>query len=248
MRYLVLSDIHANLEALEAVLRAAAVQRYDRVLVLGDLVGYGPDPNPVVDRVLALSPAGIVRGNHDRAAARVGDAEDFNAVAREAAEWTAATLTESNRQYLAGLPQGPLVVDSHIEICHGSPLDEDLYIFDEREAFRALRALRRPTGFFGHTHVAMAVRGAGPRRVAAETPQGRPEFPVNTPADGRCLINPGSVGQPRDGDSRAGYAIADVDAGQVVLYRVAYPITTVQTKIRERGLPPALAHRLGMGR
>jgi predicted phosphodiesterase len=248
VRYLVLSDIHANLEALETVLRAAAAQKYDRVLVLGDLVGYGPDPNAVVERIRSLDPAGIVRGNHDKAAARIGDVEDFNAVARIAAEWTADTVTEPNRLYLAGLPEGPFLVDDHIEICHGSPLDEDLYIFDEREAFRALRSLRRPTCFFGHTHVATVVRAGGTQRARAETPQGRPEFTINTEAGGNCLINPGSVGQPRDGDSRAGYAVADPESGQVVLYRVAYPIAAVQAKILEKGLPPALANRLGMGR
>jgi predicted phosphodiesterase len=248
MRYLVLSDIHANMDALEAVLRASAIQKYDRVLVLGDLVGYGPDPNAVIERIRLLGPAGIVRGNHDKAAAGVADTEDFNAVARDAAEWTARTLTPENRRYLADLPRGPLLVDDRVEVCHGSPLDEDLYIFDDREALRALRASRCPLCLFGHTHVAVVLRTDGQKRVRAESPQGRPELEIAVHAGEKCLINPGSVGQPRDGDSRAAYGIADLDQGQVLLHRVGYPIGIVQAKILAAGLPSALAHRLGMGR
>ena len=248
MRYLVLSDIHGNLEALDVVLRAVPAQAYERVLALGDLVGYGPDPNAVVDRVRALNPAGIVRGNHDKAASGVEDAEDFNAVARIAAAWTERALTVENRQYLAALPAGPSLVDDLIEICHGSPLDEDTYIFNERDALPALRASRRPVCFFGHTHVALAGRLLDPARVRIELPQGRPEFEIAVRADEKCLINPGSVGQPRDGDSRAAYAIADVEHGRVQLCRVSYPIQIVQAKILAAGLPSFLAHRLGMGR
>jgi predicted phosphodiesterase len=248
MRYLILSDIHGNLEALEAVLRAAAAQKYDRVLALGDFVGYGPDPNAVVDRIRGLNPSGIIRGNHDKAAAGVADADDFNAIARAAAEWTGRMLTAENRQYLAALPAGPSLVDDLVEICHGSPLDEDMYIFNDREAVRALRAARRPVCFFGHTHVALAARLVEQTRVQVELPQGRPEVEITLRADEKCLINPGSVGQPRDSDSRAGYAIADVEHGRALLCRVSYPIQVVQAKILDAGLPSALAHRLAMGR
>ena len=135
MRYLVLSDIHANLEALEATL--AAAPPYDSTLVLGDLVGYGADPNAVIECVRRLEPAVIIRGNHDKVAAGLEGAEGFNQIAREAIEWTTAALTAENSAWLAALPQGPVVIDDTVEICHGSPFDEDMYVFDDLDAFGA---------------------------------------------------------------------------------------------------------------
>src|SRR5262249_7961466 len=130
----------------------AGERRYDRTLVLGDLVGYGADPNAVIARVLALKPVAIVRGNHDKVACGVEQADGFNAVARSAARWTLDILTPGYRDWLADLPQGPTQVDDLIEICHGSPFDEDAYIFDELDAVRALKASSRPLCLFGHTH------------------------------------------------------------------------------------------------
>ncbi len=248
MRYLVLSDIHSNLEALEAVLRASSAQRYDSVLVLGDLVGYGADPNAVVDRVRGLNPAAIVRGNHDKVAAGLDDAEDFNPMAKSAAHWTRDALTPDTLQYLRDLPTGPSIVDAMVEICHGSPLDEDLYVVADIDAARSIAVARAPVCLFGHTHVAVIARMDNQRRLEIEGPQGHPEFPTAIDADSKYLINPGSVGQPRDGDARAAYAIADLDKKVVTLYRVAYPIEAAQKKILDAGLPPMLAYRLGMGR
>jgi predicted phosphodiesterase len=248
MRYLVLSDIHSNLEALDAVLRASAAQRYDAVLVLGDLVGYGADPNAVVDRVRALNPAAIVRGNHDKVAAGLDDAEDFNPMAKSAAHWTRDALTPATLQYLRDLPTGPQIVDEMVEICHGSPLDEDLYVVADIDAARSIAVSRTPICLFGHTHVAISARMDKDRRLEIEAPQGHPEFPTPIAADSKYLINPGSVGQPRDGDARAAYAIADLERKVVTLYRVAYPIEAAQKKIMDAGLPPMLAYRLGMGR
>jgi predicted phosphodiesterase len=248
MRYLVLSDVHSNLEALEAVLRASAAQRCDAVLVLGDLVGYGADPNAVVERVRGLNPTAIVRGNHDKVAAGIDDAEDFNPMAKSAAHWTRDALTPQTLEYLRDLPTGPRLVDRAIEICHGSPLDEDLYIVADTDAERSIAAARAPVCFFGHTHVAMSARADAHDRLAIEAPQGHPEFVVTIENGSRHLINPGSVGQPRDGDSRAAYAIADLDQKVVTLCRVAYPIEVAQKKILDAGLPPMLAYRLGMGR
>jgi Predicted phosphoesterase len=246
MRYLVISDIHSNLEALEAVLRAA--QKHDAVLVLGDLVGYGADPNGVVERVRALAPAAIVRGNHDKVAAGLDTAEDFNPMARSAAQWTRDSLSPSTLEYLRALPEGPHVVDGTLEICHGSPLDEDLYVVADLDAARSIAVSRVPVCLFGHTHVALSARMDGQRRLEIEAPQGHPEFETRIEPDCKYLINPGSVGQPRDGDARAAYAIADTDRKLVTLYRVAYPIEAAQKKILEAGLPPMLAYRLGMGR
>lgn len=247
MRYLVLSDIHSNLEALDAVLRASA-QKYDAVLVLGDLVGYGADPNAVVDRVRSLNPAAVVRGNHDKVAAGLDDAEDFNPMAKSAAHWTRESLTPATFEYLRDLPTGPQIVDDMIEICHGSPLDEDLYVVADIDAARSIAVAETPVCLFGHTHVALSARMDNQRRLEIEAPQGHPEFATAIQDDSKYLINPGSVGQPRDGDSRAAYAIADLDRKLVTLYRVAYPIEAAQKKILDAGLPPMLAYRLGMGR
>jgi diadenosine tetraphosphatase ApaH/serine/threonine PP2A family protein phosphatase len=247
MRYLILSDIHGNLEALDTVL-ATLAGRYDEVLVLGDLVGYGADPNAVTDRVKALSPRAVIRGNHDKVAAGLDDGESFNAVARSAVQWTYDTLTPENRAYLAALPNGPLQIDDLLEICHGSPFDEDAYLFDELDALRAFEVATRPVCLFGHTHVALAFRHAGDRlellAAAGETANLRLSFEAGS----RYLINAGSVGQPRDGDPRAGVAVVDTTDRSMELFRLPYPIEEAQRKIRLAGLPEVLARRLSVGR
>src|SRR5436190_21898594 len=139
MRYLVLTDIHANLEALDACLSDAEARGYDQALVLGDLVGYGADPNAVIERVQALEPTAIVRGNHDKVACGLEQADGFNEVAKSAAHWTFEMLRPACREWLCALPAGPTVVDDLVEICHGSPYDEDAYIFDELDAVRAMK-------------------------------------------------------------------------------------------------------------
>lgn len=247
MRYLVLSDIHANLEALEAVLAASADARCDRVLVLGDLVGYGADPNAVVDRVRAIPDVIVIRGNHDKVAAGVESVEGFNQMARLAIAWTSAALTEDNREYLATLPQGPTDVDEHVEICHGTPFDEDVYVFDDLDALRSIRASRRPVCLYGHTHVPAAFLLQGDELQFVGPPRGeRFRLPLNDLS--RYLVNCGSVGQPRDGDPRAAYGVLDTDAHAVWVFRVDYALSTAQNKILAAGLPEVLAQRLGMGR
>ena len=247
-RYLVISDLHSNLEALDTVLQASSAQKCDAVLVLGDLVGYGANPNEVVSRVREQNPTAVVRGNHDKVAAGIETAEDFNPMARSAVDWTRRALSEDTLAYLRALPAGPQIVDDQVEVCHGSPLDEDLYVVADLDAIRSIEATRRPVCLFGHTHVAICARLDGSRRLEIEAPQGHPEFQTTLAPSTKYLINPGSVGQPRDGDSRAAYAIVDTDKRVVTLYRVAYPIEITQKKILEAGLPPMLAYRLGMGR
>ena len=146
MRYLILTDIHANVQALDACLASARTRGYDATLVLGDVVGYGADPNAVIDRVTALNPVAIVRGNHDKVACGLEQPEGFNTVAKSAAVWTFDTLTPDHRAWLAALPEGPREVDDLIEICHGSPFDEDAYLFDELDALRALKVAVRRNG------------------------------------------------------------------------------------------------------
>jgi predicted phosphodiesterase len=247
-RYLVISDIHSNLEALEAVLAASSKQNCDGAIVLGDLVGYGADPNAVVTRIRELKPRAVVRGNHDKVAAGLETAEDFNPMARSAAGWTQKALTPETLEYIRAMPMGPLLVGDEVEICHGSPVDEDLYVVADLDALRSIEEARLPLCLFGHTHVAMCASVDARRRLEIAAPQGHPEFGVELFDTTRYLINPGSVGQPRDGDSRAAYAIADLSNKLVTLYRVAYPIEAAQKKILEAGLPPMLAYRLGMGR
>ena len=223
MRYLVLTDIHANLEALDACLADALVHGYDATLVLGDLVGYGPDPNAAVDRVQELKPLAIVRGNHDKVACGLEQAEGFNSVAKSAAKWTLDILEPAHRDWLAALPQGPIDVDDVVEICHGSPFDEDAYIFDELDAVRALKVQNRPLCLFGHTHypITFELSDESFDTVGMATSG---EMHVQLRDGCKYLMNPGSVGQPRDGDARAAYAIVDTKERRVELYRLRYAV------------------------
>lgn len=246
MRYLVLSDMHANLHALDAVLADAAAIGYDAVLVLGDLVGYGGDPTAVVERTLALNPVAIVRGNHDKVAAGLEPAALFNDVARRAIEWTAQTLPASMIRALVALPQGPIVVTSALEICHGAPFDEDVYIFDDLDAMRAFRAAQRPLCLFGHTHVAAAFQ-LRDREHAVNSIRAR-RIDLAGGDEIRLLVNCGAVGQPRDGDPRAAYGILDTSEHTLTLDRVEYDVAAAQAKILAAGLPDVLAQRLAVGR
>jgi predicted phosphodiesterase len=247
VRYLVLSDIHGNLEALEAVLADAAARGYDAALVLGDLVGYGADPNAVIDRIRAIEPLAVIRGNHDKVASGIEDAEGFNAVARSAVQWTYEALSPEHREYVETLPPGPQFIGDQIEICHGTPYDEDAYVFDELDALRAIESATRPVCLFGHTHLPIVfIRSADGLDLAGADGEATAHIPLAATA--RYLVNPGSVGQPRDGDPRAAYAVLDMTARAIELYRIAYPVETAQYKIREAGLPEVLARRLGVGR
>jgi diadenosine tetraphosphatase ApaH/serine/threonine PP2A family protein phosphatase len=247
MRYLVLTDIHANLEALEACLADARARGYHTTLVLGDLVGYGADPNAVIARVQDLQPAAIVRGNHDKVACGIEEADGFNAVARNAAMWTLSVLTPAHRAWLAALPEGPHNVDDLVEICHGSPFDEDAYIFDELDAVRALKVAHRPLCLFGHTHYPVTFELSSETvDSVASAAQGDTQFALKSGS--KYLVNPGSVGQPRDGDPRAAYGIVDTDRRRVELIRLEYAIEAAQAKVIRAGLPEVLAQRLAVGR
>jgi diadenosine tetraphosphatase ApaH/serine/threonine PP2A family protein phosphatase len=247
MRYLILSDIHANLEALEAVLTEAPRHTFDRLLVLGDVVGYGADPNAVVDLVRSLAPDMIIRGNHDKVAAGVESAEAFNHAARDAAVWTFDRLRPENRDFLTQLPEGPLDIDETVEICHGSPDDEDEYIFEPVDAIEALRGTRLSPCFFGHTHVPIAYWLSTDRFDVIVAPS-ETETRITLEPGRRYLVNPGSVGQPRDGDPRACYAVYDSETREVTWRRVAYSIEAAQQKIVDAGLPEGLARRLALGK
>jgi len=244
MRYLLLSDMHANRQALDAVLADASVVGYDAVLVLGDLVGYGADPAAVIERTLGLNPVAMIRGNHDKVAAGLEPASFFNDVARRAIEWTAEVLPPTLLRALAALPKGPLVVSSKLEICHGAPFDEDYYVFDTDDARRAMDAAASPICLYGHTHLPALFAAVG-QPFAPRTDLEIDEFQL--PPDGRVLLNVGSVGQPRDGDPRAAYGVLDLDRLVIRLRRVPYDVAGAQAQIIGAGLPHALAARLERG-
>jgi predicted phosphodiesterase len=298
MRALVLSDIHGNLEALDAVL-AAADGLYDELWNLGDMVGYGASPNQVIDRIRPLSDI-VVRGNHDRVCCGLTSPSGFNPVARQAALWTREELSRSNLNWLQQAPRGPVCpMLPGVTCVHGSPLDEDQYILSMRDAWAPLQQMDCAHGtgismtFFGHTHV----QGGFAQR-AEDWQELRPHYPVvaaepahepearqqvfagagvGTPAKKRFslrlptvarpalraeaqshrlpitagtryLINPGSVGQPRDYDWRAAFAIYDSVAGSIVFHRVPYDLASSQDRILRAKLPERLAARLREGR
>jgi diadenosine tetraphosphatase ApaH/serine/threonine PP2A family protein phosphatase len=246
VRYLILSDLHANREALDAVLQEAS-GRYDRAVCCGDLVGYCADPNPVVEWVRANCQV-TVRGNHDKACTGLEDLEWFNPVARAAALWTQRNLTPPNAEWTRALPHGPLEVDD-FQLLHGAPQDEDDYVLGTGEAGQAFGYLERRLAFFGHTHVQGGFIWNQSRVETIPRTSLRAGRQV-LEIDPACayLLNPGSVGQPRDGDPRAAFAVYDSGARMLSFFRVPYDIEAAQRRIRDAGLPPVLAERLQLGR
>jgi len=245
VRYLILSDLHANWEALDAVL-ADAESAYDHILCCGDVVGYGADPDRVTEWVRS-SVAGVVRGNHDKACAGLEDLETFNPVARVSAVWTQHVIKSDNMAYLRDLKKGPERIDG-FEIVHGSPLDEDEYLFTEDEVAQVAPYLEARLSFFGHTHVqgGFLCHRNGVKRLR-KVARDSDEAVLELENDVDYMVNPGSVGQPRDGDPRAAYAVYDQEARLVRFGRAKYDIASAQKKILRAGLPELLAMRLGAG-
>jgi len=246
MRYLILSDIHANHEALRAVLAHVKRKRWDKAIVLGDVVGYGANPNRAVDVVRGLKPVVAIRGNHDKVCSGIEDGEMFNRVALQAAMWTRRKLTPSNLRWLQSLPEGPVVVDGAFAVAHGTPIDEDAYIFGEIEALNVFRQTAFPLCFFGHSHFPV-IFGLSPDAIQTvlTTP---PSFRFRLQPGVRYLVNPGSIGQPRDGIPLASFALFDSGTRTVSVYRLPYRIERAQRKILDAGLPRPLADRLALGR
>lgn len=245
MRYLILSDIHANWEALQAVL-AKAKASYDRIVCCGDVVGYGADPDAVTEWTRS-NIGSIVRGNHDKACAGLEDLEWFNALARTSALWTQAIMKPDNIGYLHDLVKGPERIDG-FQIVHGSPLDEDEYVVSEQDVAQVAPYLDASVSFFGHTHLqcGFLCHRNGVKRLRGVDAESNAQV-LDLDSDASYLINPGSVGQPRDGDPRAAYAIYQPDARLVTLCRAEYDVAAAQRKILEAGLPELLALRLEAG-
>jgi len=247
MRLLVLTDIHANLTALEASLRAAEGS-WERMVCLGDVVGYGPDPNEVTSRIRELG-AVTIRGNHDKAAAELMPTDDFNPVAKAAVSWTRSQLSNENLAWLAALPQGPLEAEG-VVLVHGAFQDEDEYVFTPAQALEGLLDSTTQVTFFGHTHHqgGFAYQDSELEVLSLHPRNNEPRCALRLENDKRYLLNPGSIGQPRDTDPRAGFAIADLENQVIEFWRVPYDIGSVQQRMREARLPEPLVLRLQVGR
>ncbi|HYZ19595.1 MAG TPA: metallophosphoesterase family protein [Gaiellaceae bacterium] len=241
MRVAVISDVHGNLHALEAVLAALAEDAPDEVWSLGDVVGYGPRPNPCCELVAARARIGLA-GNHDLGVLGAIDLDEFSNEAAESARWTRTVLLDESRAYLEKLPSQATAPDA--QLFHASPRDPVWdYVLTADAALEALELTEAPVVLVGHSHVALAIGLDSQELSGGLAPAGH-EVDLSR---GRWLLNPGSVGQPRDGDPRAAYLLLDREAQQARFCRVSYAVERTQAEIRERNLPDALAHRLAHG-
>lgn len=271
MRVLILSDIHANIDALDAVLEAAP--QHDVVWNLGDIVGYCAAPTAVINRVREIGNV-FVRGNHDRACAGLTQAEAFNPIAFRAVQWTQGQLSPESIQWLKELPRGPIQIDAGVSAhdghdsdsadsfqndtrgitcVHGSLLDEDAYLLSSADAERQLKHARTQITFFGHTHIqgGFGVNAAGecfPLKPVYTGDDTAESYDLNLRSGAKYLINPGSVGQPRDHDWRVAFALYDDTTARVTFFRVPYDVRLAQMRIQRAGLPDMLASRLRAGR
>ncbi|MDX1584440.1 MAG: metallophosphoesterase family protein [Thermoanaerobaculia bacterium] len=245
MKSLLISDLHSNREALSRILEFVAKKGVSRMICLGDIVGYGAEPDHVIEQLRrSRRKKMIIRGNHDRVAIGETEGDDFNEVAREAIYWTRERLSRSSLRFLEDLPKGPIEEASDFLICHGSPDDEDEYVLSEFQAARILNDWPQRLIFFGHTHLPCLYR-LGEERVQLmwiEEP-----MTIHLEPDRRYMINPGSVGQPRDYDWRTSFAIWDDERDTVQFFRLEYDVASTQHSIRGAGLPSILADRLGSG-
>ena len=239
---MILSDIHANWQALDAVL-ADCNNEYDEIVCCGDLVGYNANPGQVVDWVQEQRPF-CVRGNHDKVVSGIDDLNWFNEVARDAAVWTRHVLSESQLAFLRDMRAGPAACD-HFHIWHGSPADEDEYVSAPEEAAPRFSHFEFPLAFFGHTHLQGGFFSKYGRTGRIPKVSGRQrEAVLYLEPDILYMVNPGSVGQPRDRDPRAAYALYNPENKTVTLRRTAYPVEQTAKAIQEAHLPHVLALRL----
>lgn len=243
---LIFSDLHANLHALQVMLRFARRRGIRRFVSLGDLVGYGPHPNQVLDRVLGLRPRVLVRGNHDRVCASGHEMEGFNGPARQSAEWTHNRLRDDLRRVLLDMAKGPLDVEGGYVVAHGSPTDEDTYLLGNREVAEAFDGFQGPLCFFGHTHLPGCWE-LDEASHALHWIDMEPEAWMPLRPGCRYLANPGSVGQPRDRDNRASFMTCDMRRKRIRLHRLDYDWDAEGKAILAAGLHPSLATRLAAG-
>lgn len=244
MRYAIVSDIHGNLEAFQAVLRDIEARGgVDRIWCLGDIVGYGPDPNECIE-LLRQHDHVSVAGNHDLCAVNKVDAMDFHSDAAVACRWTERQLRTEEMDYLAGLPT--IVCENDFTLAHGSPREPIWeYLISTYSARISFEYFDTPYCLVGHSHVPLvyAFKPTSGECTCHELP---PDTPVSLTGD-RLIINPGSVGQPRDSDPRASYAMYDRESGVIRLHRVPYEIAVTQQRMTDHGLPSRLVSRLSHG-
>ncbi len=244
MRYLVLSDIHSNIDAFNSVLSFFRRKKYNRILFLGDLVGYAAAPNQVVEKFRSLKGTIFVRGNHDKVCAGIEKGNHFNDKAKAAAIWTMKKLTQQNLNFLKKMPQGPVAVNKDILIAHGSPINEDFYVFSDFDAYQIFMQTKNFITFIGHTHLPMVYEFDGEDINAFFL---RDRMVLKLDSGKRYIINPGSVGQPRDRDPRSSAIIYDEKLKKVYAYRIPYNINRAFDRIVKEKLPVHLAIRLGYG-
>lgn len=245
MRYLIFADIHGNLESLLVMLKFAQRRKINHYIFLGDLVGYGASPNEVIQKVRALKPISIIRGNHDKAVCGLDTVQTFNPIAAAAIHWTKENILKKHTAFLCHLKMGPQIIHNHIMFCHGAPFDEDHYIFGEFDASEAFAHISSPLCFFGHTHFPFVYTEKD--HVVEGTFLTGDTNEIKVEEGTKYLINPGSIGQPRDRDNRAACAIYDSKTRKIKFYRLEYDLKEAQRKILQAGLPSALAERLALG-
>lgn len=243
MRYALLGDIHGNTEALEVVLASVADQGVDKIVCLGDVVGYGAEPAACLERIRGLG-CDCIAGNHDWAAVGKLSIDCFNAYAKAAALWTREQLSEEQKQWLANLPL--TLSYEHCAVAHGTFHQPEAFnyiqtVFDAQQSFEALRKLGSRLGFLGHSHVPVGFFDTDPITYTLD-----PEIPLDDEL--AIIVNAGSVGQPRDENNKASYAVFDSETKAVSIIRLDYDIDAAANKIRAAGLPEILAARLYQGK
>lgn len=245
MRYLIFTDIHGNLEAFKKVLFFSRKKKIDHYLFLGDLVGYGASPNECIQKIRTITPISMVRGNHDKAVCAGDTVKAFNPIAAAAIVWTQQNLRKKNLNFLCELKRGPQIINDDITICHGTPFDEDAYIFGEFDAAEAFLHVKTQICFFGHTHFPYIYSEKNGLVQGIYITEKVKEFKLEQ--NTRYLINPGSVGQPRDRNNKAACTVYDSDKKNIKFIRLDYDIQSAQKKILDQNLPSALAERLSLG-
>lgn len=245
MKYAIVSDIHSNIEALGAVLEDAKTQGAEAFLCCGDVIGYGADPNGCI-KMLEERTTRCILGNHDEAAVYGSTIHSFNPQAKKALLWNQEHLAEESKDWLRSLPMD-LTVDETVQLVHGSPRSIEEYVLGLEQAAWILAEMEKTWPsvrllFFGHTHMAMYI---GPKaELLVEDPNHKV---LRLQEDKRYLVNPGSVGQPRDRDWRSSYALYDSKEHLLEFRRVEYDVASAQKKILEAGIPPTFALRLQFG-
>ncbi len=249
MIYLIISDIHSNLEALEAIFDAASGYRYETVLLLGDVVGYGPNPDEVINFIKHIPQKVIsVRGNHDYLA--LSDVRIFPLLS-EAAEsgimWTRDNMSISSREFLREMPKGPILLRNSFQICHGSPHNEDSYIFSEYDFIRTVNQIQIWLTFTGHTHTPLFGSKTTEGEYTCKTKSHPEDISIKLNKTNKYIINFGAAGQPRDGNPKAAFGMFDSEENSVTFKRIPYNIKLTQSKILKAGIHPLAAKRLEFG-